>query len=62
VKIVSDDAGEVVKKLKNESGKDIWLFGGGILAASLLRERLVDELSVAIQPVLLGSGIPFFPT
>jgi dihydrofolate reductase len=61
VKIVSDDAGEFVRNLKNESGKDIWLFGGGILAASLLRERLVDEIKVAIQPVLLGSGIPLFP-
>ncbi|MBO0727202.1 MAG: dihydrofolate reductase [Blastocatellia bacterium] len=61
VKIVSDDAGEFVRNLKNESGGDIWLMGGGILAASLLRERLVDEVSVAIQPVLLGSGIPLFP-
>jgi len=34
---------------------------GGILAASLLRERLVDEIGVAIQPILLGSGIPLFP-
>jgi len=61
VKIISDNAGEFVRGLKNESGKDIWLFGGGILAASLLRERLVDEIGVAIQPVLLGSGIPLFP-
>jgi dihydrofolate reductase len=61
VKIISDNAGEFVRSLKNESGKDIWLFGGGILAASLLRERLVDEISVAIQPILLGSGIPLFP-
>jgi dihydrofolate reductase len=61
VKIVSDNAGEFVRSLKNESGKDIWLFGGGILAASLLRERLVDEIEVAIQPILLGSGIPLFP-
>ncbi|MBO0862803.1 MAG: dihydrofolate reductase [Chloracidobacterium sp.] len=61
VKIVSGDGGEFVRNLKNESGKDIWLMGGGILAASLLRERLVDEIRLAIQPVLLGSGIPLFP-
>jgi dihydrofolate reductase len=61
VKIISDNASEFVRNLKNESGKDIWLFGGGILAASLLKERLVDEISVAIQPILLGSGIPLFP-
>jgi dihydrofolate reductase len=61
VKIISDNAGEFVRSLKNESGKDIWLMGGGILAASLLKERLVDEIGVAIQPVLLGSGIQLFP-
>lgn len=61
VKIISDNAGGFVRSLKNESGKDIWLMGGGILAASLLKERLVDEIGVAIQPVLLGSGIPLFP-
>ena len=59
--LVSDNAGEFVSSLKNESGKDIWLMGGGILAASLLKERLVDEIGVAIQPILLGSGIPLFP-
>ncbi|MGE0130600.1 MAG: dihydrofolate reductase family protein [Blastocatellales bacterium] len=61
VNIVSDNAGEFVRNLKNESGKDIWLMGGGILAASLLKERLVDEVGLTIQPVLLGSGIPLFP-
>jgi dihydrofolate reductase len=61
VTLVSDNAGEFVRSLKNQSGKDIWLMGGGILAASLLKERLVDEIGVAIQPILLGSGIPLFP-
>jgi dihydrofolate reductase len=61
VKIVSGNAGEFVRNLKNQSGKDIWLMGGGNLAASLLKENLVDEISLAIQPVLLGSGIPLFP-
>jgi dihydrofolate reductase len=61
VTIISDNAGEFVRNLKNENGKDIWLMGGGILAASLLRERLVDEIGLAIQPILLGSGIPLFP-
>jgi dihydrofolate reductase len=61
VTIISENAGEFVRNLKNESGKDIWLMGGGILAASLLREHLVDEIGVAIQPIILGSGIPLFP-
>ena len=61
VEVVSDNAGDFVRRLKNQSGKDIWLMGGGNLAASLFQENLIDEIGVAIQPVLLGSGIPLFP-
>ncbi|MCI0553960.1 MAG: dihydrofolate reductase family protein [Anaerolineae bacterium] len=61
VEVVSEDAGEFVRNLKHQSGKDIWLMGGGNLAASLLKENLIDEIGLAIQPVLLGSGIPLFP-
>ena len=58
--VVSENAGEFVRKLKNEPGKDIWLMGGGELAGSLLTEGVVDELSLNIHPVLLGEGIPLF--
>jgi dihydrofolate reductase len=61
VRAVTENAGEFVRDLKNGSGKDIWLMGGGDLAASLLKENLVDEISLGIQPILLGSGIPLFP-
>ncbi len=61
VEVISENAGEFVRNLKNESGKDIWLMGGGNLAASLLKEGLIDEISLTIQPILLGSGIPLFP-
>ena len=40
------------------NGKDIWLFGGGELFRTLLAAHLVDELELAILPVLLGTGIP----
>ena len=61
VSIVTENAADFVRNLKNESGKDIWLMGGGDLAVSLLKENLVDEIGLAIQPVMLGSGIPLFP-
>ena len=57
VTIVSDHAAEFVRHLKNQTGKDIWLMGGGDLASSLFAERLVDEIGLNIHPVLLGSGI-----
>jgi dihydrofolate reductase len=61
VTIVGKDAKKTLKALKKEPGKDIWLFGGGSLFASLLAEKLVDTVEVGIVPVLLGGGIPLFP-
>lgn len=58
---VSDDPAETLATLKATSGKDIWLFGGGVLFGSLLGLGLVDTVEVAIIPVLLGSGLPLLP-
>lgn len=58
VTVVSGDAGSVVGKLRAEAGRDIWLFGGGNLFANLLSLRLVDEIELAVKPVILGRGIP----
>jgi dihydrofolate reductase len=55
---IRDDAIATVAELKQQPGKDIWLFGGGGLFKSLLDARLVDAVELAIVPVLLGAGIP----
>lgn len=55
---LSRDPGETVRALKAQPGKDIWLFGGGSLFNSLLGLGLVDEVQVAVVPVLLGGGRP----
>ena len=34
--------------------------GGGELAAAFLEQALIDEVSLALMPVVLGSGIPVF--
>jgi dihydrofolate reductase len=47
-----------VRSLKNQPGKDIWLFGGGDLFRSFLDADLVDTVEVSVMPVLLGAGIP----
>ena len=60
VEIVSENAEEFVRNLKNESGKDICLMGGGELAKSLFEADLIDELVLNIHPILLGSGSPLF--
>ena len=59
---VSDDPRKTVTGLKKMKGKDIWLFGGGELFRSLLALRLVDEIEVAVIPVLLGAGLAMLPS
>ena len=61
VTIVGSGLAETVTELKRESGKDIWLFGGGTTFRSLLDAGLVDRVEVSIIPVLLGGGIPLVP-
>ena len=61
VTIVAENAEETVAGLRAEAGKDIWLFGGGLLFRSLLDAGLVDTVEVGVVPVLLGGGIPLLP-
>lgn len=58
--IVKGDIKEKVSKIKSSPGKDIWLFGGAELTASLMNKGLVDELWLSVHPILLGSGKPLF--
>jgi dihydrofolate reductase len=51
---------EEVLKIKQQPGKDIWLFGGGELTSSLMNLGLVDEIGLSLHPVLLGGGKPLF--
>lgn len=58
--LIKGDTKTEVEKIKKEQGKDIWLFGGAGLTTSLLTLGLVDELSLAVYPVILGGGKPLF--
>lgn len=60
VTLIKDKASEHVKAIKAALGKDIWLFGGADLAGSLMNEGLVDELALAVHPIVLGQGKPLF--
>jgi dihydrofolate reductase len=58
--LIGKDIESEVKRIKKEPGKDIWLFGGASLTASLLNLNLIDEIGLAIHPVILGGGKPLF--
>ena len=60
--VAPDKAAETVSALRAAAGKDIWLFGGGLLFRSLAEAGQVDTVEVAVIPVLLGGGTPLFPS
>ncbi len=57
---VSDDIPEFVRKLKQEGGKNLWLFGEGALNHFFLEHDLIDEMMLFVQPTVLGDGIGIF--
>ncbi|MGA2049403.1 MAG: dihydrofolate reductase family protein [Terracidiphilus sp.] len=61
VTILSSGVAEAVAAMKTDPGKDIWLFGGGMLFRAMLDAGLVDAVEVALMPVMIGSGIPLLP-
>lgn len=50
---------DLILKLQAKGSKHVWI-DGGITIAHFLKEKYVDQITVTIVPVLLGSGIPLF--
>ncbi len=53
---------ELLTKLKQQDGKDVWLCGGADIIDQALKANLVDELTISVLPILLGDGIRLFQT
>jgi len=49
-----------IRELKQQADTDIYLCGGGKLAGWLLKNRLIDELRIKLNPVVIGSGTKLF--
>ncbi len=58
--LIGSNARQKVMDLKKQPGKDIWLFGGAKLVTFFLNEKLVDEMWLAVVPIVLGKGKPVF--
>jgi dihydrofolate reductase len=58
--LIKENIEAEVRRIKKEPGRDIWLFGGASLTSSLLNLGLVDEMSLAVHPIILGAGKPLF--
>lgn len=60
IEIWSESLPDKLKALQMTSGKDIWFFGGADLLTSFLTNNLIDELQLAVHPILLGAGKALF--
>ncbi|NUP05367.1 MAG: dihydrofolate reductase [Polyangiaceae bacterium] len=58
--VVSDDAVDAMKRLKQTSGKDLTLLGSGSLLRQFAEHRLIDELQLMVDPLILGRGRSVF--
>lgn len=62
VELCSANIAQTINSIKAEPGKDIIAYGGASFIASLMRENLIDEYHLLINPIVLGKGISFFNT
>jgi dihydrofolate reductase len=58
--LIKGNVAEEIAKLKQQPGKDIGIVGSGTLVRSLLRDDLLDELSLMVHPIVLGNGKRLF--
>jgi len=58
--LIRGDVVAEVARLKQQDGGNLLIMGHGLLGETLLRERLVDVIDLAIYPFLAGSGKQFF--
>lgn len=49
-----------IRKMKQQPGRDMVIYGSGSLVSSLARQGLIDEYSLVVNPVVLGAGKPLF--
>ncbi|GAA3920869.1 dihydrofolate reductase [Chitinophaga oryziterrae] len=57
---ISTDIANKVVEIKEQEGKDIWLYGGASLIRTFINLGLIDQYRVSVHPIALGSGKPLF--
>lgn len=60
IHFVHEDAAALVKRLKKQTGNDIWICGGANVIEQLRKADMIDRYHISILPILLGEGISLF--
>jgi len=58
--LITGDVVGQIKKLKKQSGPDLWVWGSGNLIQTLLKNNLIDRMHIWIYPVTIGTGKKLF--
>ena len=59
-KVIKENIIEEIKKLKQESGKNMTILGSGSIVTQFADNGLIDEYEFMLDPVALGDGTPIF--
>ena len=59
-RLVKDDMLSEVRKLKQQSGKDLTVLGSGSIVSQLAQAGLIDEYQILLNPVVIGKGKTMF--
>lgn len=59
-RLVRENLVEEIARLKQQPGKDLLIFGSADLAATFIKNSLIDEYRIMVSPVILGKGNPLF--
>jgi dihydrofolate reductase len=58
--IIKGDAVQELKKLKEQPGNDLFIFGSADLASTFIKHNMIDEYRLLVNPILLGKGGAMF--
>jgi len=59
--LINTNIMDEITSIKQQPGQDISISGSGALVQSLMQHNLIDELSLLVYPVVLGTGKRLFP-
>ena len=58
--LVKGDMAAGIRRMKEEPGKDMVIFGSGSIVSQLAQEGLIDEYQIVVNPIVLGKGRTMF--
>lgn len=58
--LAKGDIADEVNRRKNQSGKDILVYGGAGFVSSLIKKNLIDEYNFFVNPAAIGKGMEVF--